>query len=74
MHIDLLERVRGQGVGRRMMEQLMNRLHERGSPGAHLCVSVLNTPALGFYERLGFHELALRGMTTSGNIYLGKTF
>ncbi len=74
MHIDLLERARGQGVGRQMMEQLMDRLHQRGSPGVHLCVSVLNTPALGFYERLGFKELARRGTATGGNIYLGKTF
>ena len=61
MHIDLLERARGQGVGRRMMEQLMDELRRRGSPGAHLAVSVLNTPALGFYRRLGFHELARTG-------------
>jgi hypothetical protein len=31
MHIDLLERARGQGVGRRMMEQLMGELGRRGS-------------------------------------------
>ncbi len=74
MHIDLLERARGQGIGRRMMEQLMDRLRERDSPGAHLAVSVLNTPALGFYERLGFHELARTGTSTSGTVYLGKSF
>jgi ribosomal protein S18 acetylase RimI-like enzyme len=74
MHIDLLERARGQGVGRRMMEKLMDELHKRGSPGAHLAVSVLNTPALGFYRRLGFHKLARTGTTTSGSIYLGKKF
>lgn len=74
MHIDLLQRARGQGIGRRMMEQLMDELRRRGSPGAHLAVSVLNTPALGFYRRLKFHELARTGTTTSGSIYLGKTF
>lgn len=74
MHIDLLQRARGQGIGRRMMEQVMDELHNRGSLGAHLAVSVLNTPALGFYRRLGFHELARTGTTTSGCIYLGKTF
>ena len=74
MHIDLLERIRGQGVGRRMMEQLMDELHKRGSPGAHLAVSIQNTPALAFYERLGFRELARTGTITSGSIYLGKRF
>jgi ribosomal protein S18 acetylase RimI-like enzyme len=74
MHIDLLQRARGQGVGRRMMEQMMDRLRQRGSPGAHLCVDALNTPALGFYRRLGFHELARTGTMANGSIYLGKTF
>lgn len=72
LHIDLLERARGLGFGRRMMEQLMNRLRERGVPGAHLGVSVLNTPALGFYARLGFHELVRVGTPTDGCIYMGK--
>jgi ribosomal protein S18 acetylase RimI-like enzyme len=74
MHIDLLQRARGQGIGRRMMEQLMDELRQRGSPGAHLAVSVLNKPALGFYRRLEFHEPARTGTTTDGSIYLGKTF
>jgi ribosomal protein S18 acetylase RimI-like enzyme len=74
MHIDLLERARRQGVGRRMMERLMQQLAQRGSPGAHLAVSVVNGPALSFYARLGFGELARTGTATSGSVYLGKTF
>jgi ribosomal protein S18 acetylase RimI-like enzyme len=70
MHIDLLERTRGQGVGRRMMERLMRELAQRGSPGAHLAVSAQNAPALLFYDRLGFHELVRHGDA----IYLGKEF
>jgi ribosomal protein S18 acetylase RimI-like enzyme len=72
MHIDLLERAQGQGHGRRMMEDVMTRLHDRGSPGVHLGVSVLNTPALGFYARLGFRELARTGTPTDGVVYLGR--
>ncbi len=73
MHIDLLQRARGRGIGRRMMEQEMNKLRELGSPGAHLGVSVRNTPALAFYQRLGFHELARKGTASDGTIYLGRT-
>ena len=72
MHIDLLERARGQGWGRRMMEQIMDKLRARGSPGAHLGVSVLNKPAVGFYQRLGFRELIRVGTQTEGCIYMGK--
>ena len=74
MHIDLLERARGQGIGRRMMERLMRELGQRGSPGAHLCVSAINAPALGFYRQLGFHELARASSASGISIYLGKTF
>jgi ribosomal protein S18 acetylase RimI-like enzyme len=73
MHIDLLARAQGRGYGRRMMEEVMARLRERGSPGTHLGVSVLNTPALGFYRRLGFEELARTGTDADGVVYLGRT-
>jgi ribosomal protein S18 acetylase RimI-like enzyme len=74
MHIDLLERARGQGHGRQMMEQTMHKLRRRGSPGAHVGVSILNTPAPGFYQRLGFHELIRTGTPADGCIYMGKSF
>jgi ribosomal protein S18 acetylase RimI-like enzyme len=72
LHIDLLERAQGRGMGRRMLEQVMENLRRGGCPGAHLGVSVLNVPAQGFYRRLGFEELARVGTETDGCIYLGK--
>jgi ribosomal protein S18 acetylase RimI-like enzyme len=72
LHIDLLERARGRGWGRRMMEVLMDRLRERGAPGAHLGVSVFNPRALGFYQHLGFRELARAGSGNDACIYLGR--
>ncbi len=72
LHIDLLPRAQGRGFGRRMMEEVMRRLVERRSPGAHLGVSMLNTPAFGFYQRLGFQELVRVGTGADGCIYMGK--
>ena len=72
LHIDLLSRARGRGYGRRMLEQVMDKLRLLGSPGAHLGVSILNTPAVGFYERLGFRELIRVGDGNSGVIYMGQ--
>jgi ribosomal protein S18 acetylase RimI-like enzyme len=72
LHIDLLDRVQGRGFGRRMMEMVMDRLRERGSPGAHLGVSMMNTPAFGFYQKLGFKELLRVGEGKDGCIYMGK--
>ena len=73
LHVDLLPRVQGRGYGRRMLEAVMERLRQRGSPGAHLGVSILNQRAVGFYERLGFRELTRTGDGTDGCIYMGKT-
>jgi GNAT superfamily N-acetyltransferase len=73
MHIDLLDRAQGRGFGRQMMEQIMDTLRRRGSPGVHLGVSVRNDPALGFYRRLGFKELIRVGSVTDGVVYLGRT-
>lgn len=72
MHIDLLERARGAGYGRRMMEMIMAKLTEMGSPGTHLGLSVLNDGAFAFYAKLGFHELVRTGTATDGCIYMGK--
>ncbi|HEY7118782.1 MAG TPA: GNAT family N-acetyltransferase [Tepidisphaeraceae bacterium] len=71
LHIDLLPRAQGRGYGRRMMERNLETLRRRGSPGAHLGLSTLNTRAYGFYQRLGFKELARVGPADDGCIYMG---
>lgn len=73
LHIDLLDRAQGRGYGRRMMEMVMDKLRERGSPGAHLGVSMVNSRALGFYQRLGFQDLLRVGSGKDGCIYMGKS-
>lgn len=67
LHIDLLERAQGQGYGKRMMQELIDRLRENGSPGVHLGLSSRNERAYGFYRALGFSELVRQGEV----IYMG---
>ena len=73
LHIDFLPRAQGRGFGRRMLEQVMDKLCQRGSPGAHLGVSVPNVTAPGFYQRLGFRELIRVGTGNDACIYMGKS-
>lgn len=56
-HIDLLERARGAGLGRALLEQLLEELRAREVPGVHMGVAGRNTNAVGFYEHLGFRTL-----------------
>ena len=71
VHIDLLPRAQGRGLGRAMMAEVLGLLRQRGSPGAHLGVSLPNIPAQGFYRKLGFQPLIQVGEGTDGCLYLG---
>ncbi|ROS23823.1 GNAT family N-acetyltransferase [Cellulomonas sp. PhB150] len=57
MHIDLLPRLQGQGLGRALIETLADALRARGVPGLHLGVSKDNPGAIAFYHRVGFVTL-----------------
>ena len=72
LHIDLLPRAQGRGYGRRMIEQVLDMLRERGSPGAHLGVSLLNSRARAFYAHLGFSELTRTGSGDDTCVYMGR--
>jgi len=57
LHIDLLERTRGLGFGRLLIERQLHVLRERSVPGVHLDVAADNANAIAFYEHLGFVTL-----------------
>lgn len=56
LHIDILPRGQGKGLGRRLITTLTGALRERGVPGLHLGVGSGNPGAFAFYLALGFHE------------------
>ena len=74
LHIDFLERAQGKGLGRTMLQQVMASLRSKGSPGAHLGVSLVNEAATGFYRHLGFRDLVQVGSGTEGCLYMGMRF
>ncbi len=55
LHIDLLERVRGRGYGRLLIERFVAELRAAGGRGVHLDVAADNANAIAFYRHLGFH-------------------
>jgi ribosomal protein S18 acetylase RimI-like enzyme len=69
LHIDLLPRAQGRGIGREMMRVLLGTLAERGSPGVHLAMALDNHRAAHFYAQLGFQELTRNADT----LFLGRT-
>ena len=57
LHIDLLPRVQGLGLGARLMRTIADAFAARGSTGLHLGVATRNHRAIGFYRHLGMREL-----------------
>jgi ribosomal protein S18 acetylase RimI-like enzyme len=71
LHIDLLPRAQGRGLGRAMMERVLDLLRRHGSRGAHLGVSLPNRAAQAFYRKLGFQPLIQVGEGQDGCLYMG---
>ena len=67
LHIDLLPRLQGRGIGRLLMERLLAALAEREAPAVHLEVAPNNRRAVGFYQHLGFERLTRR----RGGLFMG---
>jgi ribosomal protein S18 acetylase RimI-like enzyme len=57
LHINLLPRLRGCGIGRRLMDRWLGAVQDLGACGAHLAVGAANRRAIRFYRACGFHEL-----------------
>lgn len=57
LHINLLSRAQGHGIGRELIGLQLAALRERGSQGVHLHVRAANRRALSFYDHLGFTRL-----------------
>jgi ribosomal protein S18 acetylase RimI-like enzyme len=57
LHIDLLEKAQGHGIGKAMMLIVLETLREQGSKGVHLGMGAQNSRAFTFYTKLGFKLL-----------------
>lgn len=58
LHIDLLPHLQGLGLGRTLMNTLLDALRAQGSRGVHLWCAPDNHQASGFYRHLGFRVLS----------------
>jgi len=70
LHIDLLPRLQGAGVGRQLVATMHEACRARGAGGMHLRVSQRNPDAIGFYRRLGYQTLVEDPVTLTLGIVL----
>ena len=57
LHIDLLPRLQGRGLGRRLMDEFLAMVRDAGADALHLGCSPENANAVAFYRHLGFEDL-----------------
>jgi GNAT superfamily N-acetyltransferase len=57
LHINLLPRVQGQGIGRRLVDRWRAAVAALRATGAHLAVGARNERAVRFYRAYGFREV-----------------
>jgi GNAT superfamily N-acetyltransferase len=69
MHMNLLPRLQGQGMGRALFERWIEAARALGATGVHVGVSPLNARGMGFWQAMGFERIALPGKA----IWLGQT-
>jgi ribosomal protein S18 acetylase RimI-like enzyme len=56
-HLSVSRELRGQGIGRRLMTEVENRLRAKGCLKCYLVVLEDNMEAMEFYERIGWSEM-----------------
>jgi ribosomal protein S18 acetylase RimI-like enzyme len=57
LHIDLLPRFQGRGLGKTLIDRWLDLMRSSGVKGVHLGVGAANGRATRFYRAYGFHEL-----------------
>jgi GNAT superfamily N-acetyltransferase len=72
LHINLLPRLRGRGIGQALMTAWLDAVRQAGSAGAHLAVGTGSELAIRFYLRCGFQALD-DTPPAPGAIWLGRT-
>ncbi|MGD0143035.1 MAG: GNAT family N-acetyltransferase [Rhizomicrobium sp.] len=62
LHINLLPRFQGRGLGAALIERWLAAVGAQGAHAAHLAVGARNERAVAFYRRYGFRELERTGL------------
>jgi GNAT superfamily N-acetyltransferase len=69
LHMNLLPRLQGAGLGRKLFERWAEQARTMGVRGLHVGVSATNRRGMGFWQAMGFERIPDVG----GAIWLGQT-
>ena len=72
LHLNLLPRLQGQGVGGRLFAEWMGRAAARGVTATHIAAHGANCRALAFWSRQGFEPLPQADGAPSRTVWMGR--
>jgi len=72
LHMNLLPRLQGRGIGSRMFAAWLSMAATRGIGPMHVGVNRANTRAVGFWNRVGFIELDIPEARAGRTIWMGR--
>lgn len=71
LHMNLLPRVHGKGLGSEMFNKWRSIAARHSSNGVHVGVNQANKRAIGFWGKIGFTELPIKGAVKGRTIWMG---
>jgi GNAT superfamily N-acetyltransferase len=72
LHMNLLPRLQGRGVGTTLFRQWMALAAARGAKATHVAINRANTGGIAFWGKMGFAELALDGSPQGRTVWKGR--
>jgi GNAT superfamily N-acetyltransferase len=72
LHLNLLPRVQGQGVGLILLNAWLDLATRRGATAVHIGVNRANQKALRFWSRNGFTDLKPEGRSGGRTVWMGQ--
>ena len=72
LHLNLLPRLHGRGVGRTLFDEWLKRASSRGAKALHVGVNRANAGAARFWRKMGFADLAADGLPEGRTLWQGR--
>jgi GNAT superfamily N-acetyltransferase len=72
LHLNLLPRVQGHGIGRELFHQWLVLAAKAGAKALHVAINRTNLDAMRFWDRMGFVDLALDRLPEGRTVWKGR--
>jgi GNAT superfamily N-acetyltransferase len=72
IHLNILPRLRGRGVGTQLFNQWLTSASKYGGKATHVAINRANVGAVRFWDKMGFADLPLDGLPEGRTIWKGR--